>query len=68
MHDAAPCSEDFANFNKLAYSIDPITVSTVNYSTSTATLGELCQPMAFIRAKDSSHPCRAVFTVQLMPG
>ena len=60
-------SKDFANFNKLAYGIDPITVSTVN-STSTATLGGLYQPMAFILAKDSSHQCRAVFTVQVMPG
>ena len=65
--DVALCSQDFANFNELAYGVDPITVSTAN-GNSTVTLGELCQPLEFILAKDSSHPCRAVSTVQVMPG
>ena len=65
--DVALCSQDFAERNELPYGIDPITVNTAN-GDSTTTLGELCQPLEFILARNSDHPCRAVSTVQVMPG
>ena len=65
--DCALCSTGFAQSNELAYGARPITVNTADGS-STVTLGELSRPLEFWLAKDGSSPCRAVSTVQVMPG
>ena len=65
--DCALCSPAFAQRNQLTYGANSITVNTADGSSS-STLGELNRPLEFWLAKGSSHPCKAVCTVQVMAG